>query len=58
MSRRLLVIRGAGFSRSRLVSRRVKPGNRVAGLILASLGPLAPKRIGTHAGVAATRTSR
>jgi hypothetical protein len=32
MSRRLLVIRGAGFSRSRLVSRRVKPSNRVAAL--------------------------
>jgi len=31
MSRRLLVIRGAGLSRSRLVSRRVKPGNRMAG---------------------------
>ena len=31
MSRRLPVVRDAGFSRSRLVSRRVKPGNRMAG---------------------------
>jgi hypothetical protein len=42
MSRRLLVIRGARFSRSSLVSRRVKPGNRMAGLILAPLVAATP----------------